>query len=519
MYVHGLALIAHMVLKMAGLSPIFMLLPLMATAIKNDFYFRSMSHNSYCQNPNALKYDLAIRQCGKELLELLQAQFPWMPVTNSTASDYYRTMDPTDQLRHICTVFRYTMNCIRARLGGVEEGCLQYGFSGKSLEVTTTLSFLCDRQDRLATMRSIKCLWDTRILSNLQFRSWKKCGKEIFSQQSNAMKNALFLVSDRTYLSPLSELLQKIQKSLYCVSNNSIHCFLSGIVDPCGDHAKALIRDYFARFQKDLMNVWQLQNVTKDMLCAESMLTREYNYSIRQKNTDLALLHPYRYHRRGERTGLQTNHGRMYLSIFHNLLSRKGLCSVETVDIGYRILVYSLFVNDVPIRFNLFHMAHGLTICRPYNVPCYTGDFTVIEKKWTIWRNICPAVRSQVYPLTVLLDGCRLYELFDSQFHSCGWEDILIRIYATAAAISRSPNTGHWLPGGSNYLLLDGMYEYYSIEQWAGYTRRALWVIRNSLDEVTLKCGANMTSALIDFYYKLEYSLFDSIIHRKSLNS
>ena len=507
-------------MAMFALSAILMLWPLMATGTRKDFYVRNTPPNLFCHSAKEWEYDPVVRECGKGLIDLLQAQFPWIPMGNSTSSNHHRTLDPTDPLDHVCTAFRYTMKCIRARLGGVEEGCLQYGFSGNYLEVTTTMSFLCDGRDRLAVMRSMKCLWDTRILTNVQFRSWKRCGKSILSQQSNAMKNILFFVSGLTK-SPLGELVQKLQKSLYCVSNDSVNCFLTDVQDRCGDHAADMVGDYFVRFQTDLMKVWQLENVTPDIVCGERTFQSEYNNNVleKDKRAEVLHVHPYRHQHRGEITGLETNHGRNLLLKFNDMLSKKGLCNIETVDLGFRVLLFSLFVSDVPVRFNLFHLAHGVTIFRPYSVPCHTGDHRAIAKRWTMWRNICPSVRSQVYPLTVLLDGCRLYDLFDSQFHYCEWEDILIGIYARAAAISRSSNTGHWLPGGSNYLLLDGMYEYYSVEQWAGYTRRALWVIRNSLDEVTLKCGGKMTSTLIDFYNKLEYSLFDSIIHRQSLNS
>ena len=431
-------------------------------------------------------------------------------------------MDPLDSLEYICKVYRRTLTCIRLLLGDIEEGCLQYGFAGNYFDVHTTMRFLCSNTDRLALLKSLKCLQNTRILNSLQLQAWRRCGKQLLSQQSNAMENVLFTISDMQHVSPISELIQKVQKSLYCVPDSQLHCFLSGVSEQCGENTMALVLNYFKQYQRDLDRVWLLQNITREKICGNSfgrnitMAGSQDNVTKHGGCTRSTLNVTSQV---GCETALQTYHGRGLLSIYLNLIAEKGLCYSYTVDVGYRVLIHSLFLKQATVRFNLFHLAHGLTIFRPYSVPCHTGDFTVIERKWSLWRHICPSVRSQVYPLTVLLDGCRLYELFDEQFHYCAWEDILIRIYAKAATISKSSNTGHWLPGGSNYLLLDGMYEYYSVQQWDGYARRTLSVIRDNLDEITMKCGANMTSALNAFYNKLEHSMRDSIKHRKSLNS
>ena len=451
-------------------------------------------------------YVTIIRQCGRELVQLLQAQFPWRPSDGDTGT----VMDPKDSLDNLCKVYDRTTKCIDMRLGYLEDGCKIYAFSGNYFEVRITLSLLCSQTDRAQLVRSLECLSVKGVLNSLGLRAWKKCGLEILTNQTDAMKNALFIISNFTYVTQISELLQKVQKSLYCVPDDHLHCFLSDVLELCGNDAMSLVQDYFAHLQDFITNVWFPSNIDKGNICRhQQWITSNSTNSGKQK-------HNRKYY---NDTALQTHHGRQLLIGFKKSWMSKGVCYNRTADMGYRITVHALFVKDEPVRFNLFHFAHGLTIFRPYSVSCHTGDFTQIKKQWGLWRNVCPTVRSYLYPLTVLIEGCRLYDLFDSQFAHCQWEDMLIGIYARAAAITKSPNTGHWVPGGSNYLLLDGMYEYYGVKQWADYTRRPLDLIRQSLDEITFKCGQGMTSALKEFYDKLEYYMFDSILQRKSLNS
>ncbi len=438
------------------------------------------------------------RQCGRELLSLLQAQFPWRP-----NGDPKSIMDPKDSLDHLCGVYDCAIKCIEAAVSNIQDECVMYAFSGNFFEVYITMSFLCRKPDRLALMRSLQCLSGKGALNSLGLRAWKTCGIEILANQTKAMKSALFFVSNLQILRLPSELLQKIQKSLFCVPKGYLHCFLSNLRGLCGVKAESLVKDYFTHLQQYIADVWLPNYISKENICRND---------VRQQT-------PFANGKPRDKTALETRHGRELLNIFHNQTLVNGLCHNKTIDVGYRVMVHSLFVEDEPVRFNLFHFAHGLTIFRPLSVPCHTGDFTKITRYWELWRNVCPSVRSYVYPVTVLIEGCRLYALFGSQYGHCQWEDILMTIYARAAAITKSPNTGHWLPGGSNYLLLDGMYEYYSVQQWADYTRRPLALIRQSLDEITFKCGKGMTSTLMAFYKKLEYYMFDSILQRKSLNS
>ncbi len=467
-----------------------------------------------CGNNGQMKqgeYDHAIGQCGRELIQLLQAQFPWRP-TSSAHSD--RTMDPLDPLDNFGDAYTKTMHCAFLRIGDVQEGCLMYAFSGNYLEVHITMNILCKAVDRLKLMRSLQGLSATSVLKSLGFRAWKRCGADLLTNQTVAMRNALFVISDIKNTIPLSELLQKIQKSLYCVPDDHLHCFLSDIGDLCGGDAMSLFNDYIMRMQNFITDVWLSGSINKDTICRGRK--RQYIRtsvagigSIKRNSATIEKV-----------TALETFHGQQLWGLLKNLTAGKGICHPRTADIAYRVLLHSLFVQDEPVRFNLFHFAHGLTTFRPYSVPCHMGDFAKTESLWHLLRNVCPSpTRSYHYPLTVLIEGYRLYDLFDSQFAHCQWEDMLIGIYARAAAITKSPNTGHWVPGGSNYLLLDGMYEYYGVKQWADYTRRPLDLIRQSLDEITFKCGQGMTSALKEFYNKLEYYMFDSILQQKSLNS
>ena len=470
--------------------------------------------NAYACAPGMSEFQCCLsctHRCGRELLGLLQQQFPWRPVGGDTR----RMMDPNDSLDNLCAVYERAIACIKWGVAifdiPLRDACVLYSFSGNYFEIDITMSFLCKEPDRMALMRSLRCLAGKGALNSMGLRAWKTCGTEPLTNQTNAMKNALFLISNITRQVMPNELIQKVQKSLFCLPDGYMHCFLSDPTELCGNEAAVLVKDYFTHLQRYITEEWLPSGISKEAVCRNDA---------RQKATKLPGDDKAK-HTQGYPvvTALQTYHGQGLLKSFHNSIRAHRLCKKLTIDLGYRVLVHSLFVKDEPVRFNLFHFTYGLTIFRPFSMPCHTGDFAQITQDWKLWRNVCPAVRSQIYPITVLIEGCRLYDLFDSQFGHCQWEDMLMTIYARAAAITKSPNTGHWLPGGSNYLLLDGMYEYYGVQQWADYTRRPLALIRQSLDEITVKCGAGMTSALMKFYNKVEYYMFDSILHRKSLNS
>ncbi len=219
----------------------------------------------YChQDPHTQRWYWKVADnCSAQLIYLLKGEYPWLPNQACTKT----ITDPIDSIINLCSIYRRSRECIHERLGDINDMCLVYGFSGNYLDVQWTLGLLCEHTRNETLLQSLQCLHDTRILNTLQFRAWSKCGRGMFSQQSDALKNADFVLFDMQLNVP-SEILQEVQKSLFCVPEHSIPCYLSSVVKLCGRNAMTLVEMYFTKLHNDLENI--LKSAKSCICCSDN---------------------------------------------------------------------------------------------------------------------------------------------------------------------------------------------------------------------------------------------------------
>ncbi len=473
-----------------------------------------------------------IESCSSNssMLALVTKPYPWADRSandqKTTATlvktDLDRFRDPLDALNHVCTIYGRFSACVSEKIDpGVPERCLVHGFSLNYFDVKRAFDFICQQKRDTNLLRSLGCLHDTGVLHSLQLQAMPRFGIDFLQEQSNLMKNILFFVSDMPIISDIrSAMIQRIQKGFLCMPENQTATLLSPIGEKCGERTLRLIQRYLMYYKLKLVNLWVPSNITLWQICGSAGTKKSRIESRDQRkfstNLDVKSFKSWTMLKDINDTSLNTGFGRYIIRTFGK--ASLLICSKTAVEFAYRIMLHLQYTRRQPVRFNLFHFVHGLMVFHPYSVPCENMDVEVVHRNWTLYQNMCPSVRGVQYRLQVLLGGCELYAYMRDNYGHCQWEEILLKIYKTVALSSKVPATDYWLPGAAERLILDGLYEYYDMNQWL-YITKTLDILHGSLDEISTRCGHGLTKKLQRFYQVLKYTVLDSIAFRKYFNS
>ena len=423
-------------------------------------------------------------RCQRDTVRLSHYGYPWSSHNSQgkhtdSPSGNNTLRDPLDALNQMCDVHDRSRICME-----------KIGFSSDYCRATTdfpyrTLDFhfICHHQQRDENLvHSLRCLYDTRVLTMLYFHIADRCrGFSILNNMMRRFKNAYFYLLD---INPIWD--HVTLPRMYCLPRSVISTCVRDIVQGyCGTITANFVHNYLVylqdQFAQALKSAGLDSNICDHEINSEMETTRPALPSGHTKlgiSTLLEIMAPG--------SALDTVSGKYILSYLHSL-SGQEFCTVT--DVVYRACMMSSDDRSEKGKFNILQFAHGRFPVLYHGARCSRLEsFTAC---WNQLRDICgPKVRGFEQHATLWVQGCKIQSDMDAV--GCPWQDMLLRYYINASQVTTWPLTSDCL---GNPLYLEDSY-YGTINDIMANLDTVIAFLQQGAKEITRKCGPNIRSLL-----------------------
>ncbi len=448
-------------------------------------------------------------QCLWDLEQLAWNGYPWShrgkkrnSRHHANATDRNNTLrDALDSLNHVCHTYDRSQTCLEE--SGIRDYCL--GTTNQaSVGMYIDSQFICHHQQRDENLvRSMQCLYDSRLLAMLYFHIADRCrGMGILDDIMRRNKNALFYIMD---IKPIAEQLR--QQLLYlCIPRSVISTCIIGIIeDHCGTMTADLVQNYLLYYQDWYGKALQSAGLNSDICDSDissgivpSWLPILSGHAKLSFSRLLEITAPG--------TALDTVNGKGLLAYVQSL-SGKDLCTTPNADSAYTTCMLSADNRYEKSKFNILQFAHLQMAPYYHGTQCSRlEEFTAC---WNLLQQICgPKVRGLELYATLLVEGCKIQSELDTL--GCHWQDMLLPHYINASRVTVWPLNSQCL---SDPMYLESRY-YSSLNDVIDNLDTVISLLQPGVEEISRKCGSHPASRLRSLFHKLHYLQRDAIKYR-----
>ena len=446
-------------------------------------------------------------QCQRDIVNLSHYGYPWSSHSSqrrhtNSSSGNITLRDSMDALNQMCYVHDRSRICME-----------KIGFSSDYCRATTdfpyrTLDFhfICHHQQRDENLvHSLRCLYDTRVLTMLYFHIADRCrGFSILDNMMRRFKNAYF------YLLNINPVWDKATlPRMYCLPRSVISTCVRDIVQGhCGTMTADFVHNYLVYLQDQFGQALESAGLDPDIceheINSDTGATRPAlppSYTKLGISTLLEITAPG--------TALDTVLGKYILSYLRSL-SGEELCTVSNSDTVYLACLMSSDDRSEKGKFNILQFAHGRFPVLYHGAQCSRLEF--FTACWNLLQETCgPKVRGLEQHATLWVQGCKIQsdtEHADIDAVECHWQDMLLRYYINASHVTTWPRTTDCL---GNPLFLEVSY-YGTINDTITNLSKVIALLQQGADEISSKCRRKYGSDIRSLLNHILYLQRDSVL-------
>ncbi len=441
----------------------------------------------------------AVGQCLWGLSAQLAAQgYPWSPrgyaklsIPDQNATD--NLGDVLDSLNQVCYIQERSQRCLQEH--DVRDFCLIATFREHP---SADFQFICNQRQRDENLvRSLQCIYDSRLLVTLYFRIPNRCrGFDILDDVVRRKKHAYFYILN---VNPSTEM--PYLPLMYCLPKHVITACIRPLIDDyCGAMAADLVHHYLLYLQDRFGQVLRSAGLSSDIY--ESNITSNYTLDI----PHIPLLHGrFGFLRLLEMsahgTALDTVYGK-YLLHHLETLSAEELCTPWKAYFAYQACVMSSDGKSEMTKFHILQFAHTLIELDFHGSHC--NRLEMFTECWNLLQEICgPKVRGLEQHATLLVEGCRIQSEMDTA--GCHWQDMLLPHYIQASQVTAWPLTAQCLMNPMNLEKI-----HYPVDIVNKDLDKVISLLQPGVEEMSRVCGQHLASRVQVLLRKLRYMQFDA---------